>query len=196
MSVCLQMLLRAEEPLPAPTNPPLMDELTMEFDFEGDSERLLIGDIYDGADFAKEEGERVNLIIEPEIDEDMSNKEAEDVVFSNDSKDVIGGEQEELFSWFLAVIPRLEEPLQKLVLQDMCTINKSVFDVIINNENVEDFATSKMVKKFGLQIEMHSIFYVIDLIEKKFEVKYKDTSNEEQKKLRTSSFEEEESEVG
>ncbi|KAK1268253.1 Cysteine-rich receptor-like protein kinase 2 [Acorus gramineus] len=41
MSVCLQMLLRAEEPLPAPTNPPFTNELTMEFDFEGDSERLL-----------------------------------------------------------------------------------------------------------------------------------------------------------
>ncbi|KAK1303090.1 Cysteine-rich receptor-like protein kinase 2 [Acorus calamus] len=41
MSVCLQMLLRAEEPLPAPTNPPFTDEWTMEFDFEGDSERLL-----------------------------------------------------------------------------------------------------------------------------------------------------------
>ncbi|KAK1302414.1 Cysteine-rich receptor-like protein kinase 2 [Acorus calamus] len=40
MSVCLQMLLRAEEPLPAPTNMPFTDELTMEFDFEGDSERL------------------------------------------------------------------------------------------------------------------------------------------------------------
>ncbi|KAK1301476.1 Cysteine-rich receptor-like protein kinase 2 [Acorus calamus] len=41
MSVCLQMLLRAEELLPSPTNPPFMDELTMEFDFVGDSERLL-----------------------------------------------------------------------------------------------------------------------------------------------------------
>ncbi|KAK1299184.1 hypothetical protein QJS10_CPB14g01000 [Acorus calamus] len=52
-------------------------------------------DIYDGAEFA-EERERVNLIVEPEIDEDMSNKETEDVVFSGDSKDIIGGEQEEL----------------------------------------------------------------------------------------------------
>ncbi|KAK1303087.1 hypothetical protein QJS10_CPB12g00142 [Acorus calamus] len=37
----MSMLLRAEEPLPAPTNMPFTDELTMEFDFEGDSERLL-----------------------------------------------------------------------------------------------------------------------------------------------------------
>ncbi|KAK1297860.1 hypothetical protein QJS10_CPB14g00958 [Acorus calamus] len=60
----------------------------------------------------------------------------------------------------------MEEPLQKLVLQD---IKKSVLDAIINNDNNEEFATT--VKKFGLQIEVHSIFYMIGFIEKKFEVK-------------------------
>ncbi|KAK1299186.1 hypothetical protein QJS10_CPB14g01002 [Acorus calamus] len=155
-------------------------------------------DIYDGAEFA-EERERVNLIVEPEIDEDMSNKETEDV-FSGDSKDIIGGEQEELFARSIAVNPKMEEPLQKLVLQD---IKKSVLDAIINNDNNQEFAAT--VKKFGLQIEVHSIFYVIGFIEKKFEVKktslllhnvkYKETSIEEQKNSWTSSFEEEESEL-
>ncbi|KAK1258012.1 hypothetical protein QJS04_geneDACA012720 [Acorus gramineus] len=65
----------------------------------------------------------------------------------------------------------MEEPLQNLVLQNICTINKSVLDVIINIDNDEDFAATTMVKKFGLQIEVHSTFYMIDFIEKKFEVK-------------------------
>ncbi|KAK1299187.1 hypothetical protein QJS10_CPB14g01003 [Acorus calamus] len=70
-------------------------------------------DIYDGAEFA-EERERVNLIVEPEIDEDKSNKETEDVVFSGDSKDVIGGEQEELFARSIAVA-RLQKQLPTIV---------------------------------------------------------------------------------
>ncbi|KAK1296031.1 hypothetical protein QJS10_CPB15g00855 [Acorus calamus] len=134
----------------------------------------------------------------------MSNKEAENVVFSIDYEDVIEGEQEELFPQSIAVTPKMEEPLQKLVLQDICTINKSVLDAVINNDNDEDFAA--MVKKFGLQIEVHSIFYIIGFIEKKFEVKkmslllskvkYKETTIEELKNSRTSSFEEEEFDVG
>ncbi|KAK1262294.1 hypothetical protein QJS04_geneDACA000885 [Acorus gramineus] len=136
----------------------------------------------------------------------MSNKEAEDVVFFGDSEDVIGGEQEELFPQSIAVTPKMEEPLQKLVLQNICTINKSVLNAIINIDNNEDFAATTVVKKFGLQIEGHSIFYMIGFIEKKFEVKkislllpkvkYKETSIEERKNSRTSSFEEEESDVG
>ncbi|KAK1277631.1 hypothetical protein QJS04_geneDACA007398 [Acorus gramineus] len=56
----------------------------------------------------------------------MSNKEVEDVFFVN-SEDIIGGEQQELFSRFLMVTPKMEEPPQKIVLQVVCTINKSVF---------------------------------------------------------------------
>ncbi|KAK1298174.1 hypothetical protein QJS10_CPB14g00956 [Acorus calamus] len=116
-------------------------------------------------------------------------------------KDVIGGEQEDLFARSIAVTPKMEEPLQKFVLQD---IKKSVLDVIIKNDNNEEFAAT--VKKFWPQIEVHSIFYMIGFIEKKFEVKktslllpnvkYKETSIEEQKNSWMRSFEEEESDVG
>ncbi|KAK1299465.1 hypothetical protein QJS10_CPB14g00980 [Acorus calamus] len=82
-------------------------------------------DIYDGAEFV-EERERVNLIVEPEIDEDMSNKETEDVVFSGDSKDVIGGEQEELFARLIS-----EGKLaDALALSDRC-LNEGASDELL-----------------------------------------------------------------
>ncbi|KAK1320925.1 hypothetical protein QJS10_CPA03g00864 [Acorus calamus] len=111
--------------------------------------------------------------VESEIDEDMANKEVEDVVLSVESENIIGGEQEKLFSYSLVVIPEIEKPLQAFVLQTTCHINMSDFDVIVNN----NIATTT----------------VVDLIEKEFKIKkmslllpkvqYKDASNKMEEKV-------------